>query len=102
MVMTGSARCRSALALTLALLLFLAATPAAAQLVIHDPLTDGRTVGFRDNGPGQFVSGGWMVTGPSDNIRYTPPTPIEEGAIEFDVTGLRFDDTRPRIIADSS
>jgi hypothetical protein len=92
--MTVSAHCRWTFAL--ALLLCVAVTPAEAQLVIDDPLTDGKTVGFRDNGPGQFVAGGWMVTGAADNIRYTPPTPIEEGAIEFDVTGLRFDDTRPQ------
>jgi hypothetical protein len=65
-----------------------------SQLVVDDPLTNGVTVGIRDNGGGEFVGGGWMVTGASDNIRYTPPNPLEAGALEFDVRGLRFDDTR--------
>ncbi|HLE21079.1 MAG TPA: DUF4038 domain-containing protein [Vicinamibacteria bacterium] len=69
---------------------------AAEHLVFHDPLTTGTTVGTRDNGQGVFVPGGWKVTSPSDNIRYTSPLPIEEGAVEFDVTGLSFDDTRPQ------
>ena len=51
-------------------------------------------MGIRDNGPGQFVGSGWKVTGASDNIRYTPNVPIISGALEFDVRGLRFDDTR--------
>ena len=74
--------------------LIAASVGAQGRLVVDDPLTGKRTVGVRDNGPGQFVAGGWRVTGASDNIRYTPEIPIEAGAIEFDVTGLRFDDTR--------
>ncbi len=69
---------------------------AASRLIFHDPLTTGTTAGTRDNGQGVFVPGGWKVTSPSDNIRYTSPLPIEEGAVEFDVTGLQFDDTRPQ------
>jgi hypothetical protein len=70
------------------------AAAALPRLVFHDPLTTGTTVGTRDNGQGVFVPGGWKVTSPSDNIRYTSPLPIEEGAVEFDVTGLQFNDTR--------
>ncbi len=72
------------------------ASAAAPLLVFHDPLTNGTTIGIRDNGQGVFVPGGWRVTSSSDNIRYTSPLPIEEGAIDFDVTGLAFDDTRPQ------
>lgn len=72
------------------------AAAALPRLVFHDPLTTGTTVGTRDNGQGVFVPGGWKVTSPSDNIRYTSPLPIEEGAVEFDVTGLQFNDTRPQ------
>ncbi len=68
----------------------------APRPILHDPLTTGTTVGTRDNGQGAFVPGGWKVTSPSDNIRYTSPLPIEEGAVEFDVTGLQFNDTRPQ------
>ena len=74
--------------------LIAASVSAQGRLVVDDPLTGGTTTGVRDNGPGQFVAGGWRVTGASDNIRYTPEIPIEAGAIEFDVTGLCFDDTR--------
>ena len=74
--------------------LIAASVGAQGRLVVDDPLMGGTTLGVRDNGPGQFVSGGWRVTGASDNVRYTPEIPIEAGAIEFDVTGLRFDDTR--------
>ncbi|MDO8682109.1 MAG: DUF4038 domain-containing protein [Armatimonadota bacterium] len=73
---------------------FLSAASAAAALVFDDPLTTGTTIGVRDNGQGQFVSGGWKVTSHSDNIRYTPPTPIEDGAVEFDVIGLKPSDTQ--------
>jgi len=69
---------------------------AATPPLFEDPLTNGRTLGVRDNGQGEFITAGWRVTGASDNIRYTSPFPIEEGALEFDVTGLRFDDTRPQ------
>ena len=62
--------------------------PPGARLVVDDPLTNGQTVGFRDNGRGAFVNGGWEVRGPSANIRYTPPKPIEEGAVEFDGWGI--------------
>ena len=74
--------------------LIAASVSAQGRLVVDDPLTGETTTDVRDNGPGQFVAGGWRVTGASDNIRYTPEIPIEAGAIEFDVTGLRFDDTR--------
>ena len=64
------------------------------QLLFDDPLTNGTTIGVRDNGQGQFVIGeGWKVTSSSDNIRYTPPYAIEDGAVEFDVKGLINDDT---------
>ena len=42
---------------------------AQGRLVVDDPLIVGATVGVRDNGPGQFVAGGWKGTGASDNAR---------------------------------
>ncbi|UCD30144.1 MAG: DUF4038 domain-containing protein, partial [Planctomycetota bacterium] len=70
---------------------------ATAQLIFDDPLTNGTTIGVRDNGQGQFIiSEGWKVTSYSDNIRYTPTYPIEDGAVEFDVKGLiSSDDLNP-------
>ncbi|MDO8683691.1 MAG: DUF4038 domain-containing protein [Armatimonadota bacterium] len=61
----------------------------AAALLFDDPLTTGKTIGIQDMGKGQFVSGGWKVTSSSDSIRYTAPAPIEDGAVEFDVIGLK-------------
>ncbi|MDO8684123.1 MAG: DUF4038 domain-containing protein [Armatimonadota bacterium] len=81
-------------ALPVMVILWLAACAAGAQtLVFNDPLTNGTTIGIRDNGQGQFVMGqGWKVTGFSDNIRYTPATPIEDGSVEFDIIGLSSSD----------
>ena len=79
-------------------LIFACLAPGAdAQLVFDDPLTGGTTIGVRDNGQGVFVPAeGWKVTSYSDNIRYTPPTPIENGAAEFNVKGLiQSDDLNP-------
>ena len=62
---------------------------AAPAVVFDDPLTNGKTVGVRDHGHGEFVADGWKVASGSDSIRYTSSTPIEDGAVEFDVTGLK-------------
>jgi PKD repeat protein len=66
-------------------------------LILDDPLTNGATIGIRDNGQGVFVPGeGWKVTSYSDNIRYTPALPVEDGAVEFNVKGLTVsDDVNP-------
>ena len=40
-----------------------------AEIRVDDPLINGTSSGVRDNGQGRFVAGGWLVTGPSDNIR---------------------------------
>jgi len=78
--------CRTAIVTTV---LAAIGSSAAAQLLFDDPLTNGTTIGVRDNGQGQFVvAQGWKVTSYSDNIRYTPMYPIEDGALEFDIKGL--------------
>ncbi|MDO8588420.1 MAG: DUF4038 domain-containing protein [Armatimonadota bacterium] len=84
---------RKALAEAIALAFAIATltvTVAGAVLLFDDPLTSGATIGVRDNGQGLFVSGqGWKVIAYSDNIRYTPTPPVEDGAVEFEVIGLQ-------------
>jgi len=58
---------------------------ADAVLVLDDPL-QGSTSGVRDGG--QFISGGWQVTGDYDSIFWHLPYSVSTGAAEFYVTGV--------------
>jgi hypothetical protein len=53
-------------------------------VVLDDPL-QGATLGTREGG--EFVTGGWQVTGQTDTIFWHVPT-VTNGAVEFDVRGL--------------
>ncbi|MHC4674324.1 MAG: apiosidase-like domain-containing protein [Planctomycetota bacterium] len=83
--------------LIIALAVGYAGSAAMAQLIFDDPLTNGTTIGVRDNGLGTFDVGvGWRVVNYNDNIRYTPAYPIKHGAVEFEVKGLiNNDDLNP-------
>jgi hypothetical protein len=54
-------------------------------VMVFDPLTTGSTVGVL--GGGEFTEQGWKVNAASNFILYDLPT-IENGSLEFDVTGL--------------
>jgi hypothetical protein len=54
-------------------------------VLVFDPLTTGSTVGVV--GGGEFTEQGWKVIASSNYLLYDLPT-IENGSVEFDVTGL--------------
>ncbi len=54
-------------------------------VVLFDPLTNGSSVG--DVSGGVFTEQGWLVQASSNFIVYDLPT-VENGSLEFDVTGL--------------
>jgi hypothetical protein len=54
-------------------------------VVLFDPLTNGSSVG--DVGGGVFTEQGWLVQASSNFIVYDLPT-VENGSLEFDITGL--------------
>lgn len=63
---------------------FIAREPREGVLVF-DPLTNGSSVG--NVGGGEFTEQGWKVIASSNFILYDLPT-IENGSVEFDITGL--------------
>ena len=65
--------------------------PARAELLLDDPL-QGSTTGARSGG--QFVTGGWQVTGQYDCIYWHLPRTVPQGAVEFDVKGLNPNECR--------
>ena len=50
---------RSTLLSCAVLLMTVPHATAQGRLIVDDRLTDGTTIGIRDNGQGQFVEGGW-------------------------------------------
>jgi len=63
-------------------------------LVLDDPL-QGSTIGTFDGGSGQFVTGGWKITGKADAIYWHLPHTVYKGAAEFRVKGLNPNECRP-------
>src|SRR5262245_16660632 len=63
---------------------------ADAALVLDDTL-QGATTGTRSGG--QFVAGGWQVTGKNDTIYWHVAT-INQGTVEFDVRGINPNECR--------
>ncbi|MDO8588418.1 MAG: NBR1-Ig-like domain-containing protein [Armatimonadota bacterium] len=61
-------------------------------LLLDDPL-QGSTSGTRQGG--QFVTGGWKVTGTQDWIFWHLPYTVSHGAAEFYIIGLNSRDSRP-------
>ena len=59
--------------------------PPASGTIVNDPL-QGASLG--EVSGGQFTSGGWQVTSPSDYIRYEVPS-LSNGWVEFETTGMR-------------
>lgn len=65
--------------------------PPSSGTIISDPLLGGS---LGEVSGGQFTSGGWQVTSPSDYIRYEVPT-LSSGWVEFETTGLRATNPSP-------
>src|SRR5438132_13326770 len=76
---------RSTLTTALAPVVMLFAAQAQAGVLLSDSL-QGSTTGVRSGG--QFVAGGWKVTGAKDFIYWHLPHPISWGAVEFYASGL--------------